>query len=119
MSRRNFLSELLKLHESNESVKRGIESYSRQMDSPDFKFFKDMLLTIKGSILSDMFSHEFTELGADEKDVLQRTYFNLNQMLDFLIAPTRFIQKKKSRLISSAERTHMERNAQRKVNENG
>ena len=104
MSRRSLLNELLKLHDGNESVKRGVDGYNRRIDDPEFKFFKDMLLTIKGSILSDMFSHDFTELPADEKDVMQRTYYNLNTMLDFLIAPNRFIQAKKSKLISHAER---------------
>lgn len=106
MSRRNHpLNELLKLHETNDAVKRGIESYGRLLDQPDFKFFRDMLLTMKGTILNDMFSQTFTELDATEKDVAQRTYYYLNSVLDFLIGPTRYIQAKKSRLLSHAERS--------------
>ena len=81
-----------------------MESYSRQMDLPDLKFFKDMLLTIKGTMLADMFSNEFTNLTADEKDVWQRTYFNLNQWLDFLLSPSRYMTVKKSRIMSQMEK---------------
>ena len=107
MSRRNLLNDLLKLHESNDAVKRGMENYTRQVEQPDMKFFKDMLLTIKGSILIDVFSKDFTDLEANEKDVMQRTYFNINQLLDFLIAPTRYIQAKKARTMSHAERQNI------------
>ena len=62
-----------------------------------------MLLTIKGSILIDVFSKDFTDLEANEKDVMQRTYFNINQLLDFLIAPSRYIQARKSRVLSRTE----------------
>lgn len=118
MSRRNLLNELIRLHDANDAVKRGIESYSRQMDLPDFKFFKDMLLTIKGSILADMFSNDFTDLDATEKDVLQRTYFHINTVLDFLIAPSRYIQKRKARTISHVERqTNARRQTQDRANE--
>lgn len=118
MSKRNLLNELIKLHDANDAVKRGVESYSRQMDLPDFKFFKDMLLTIKGSILADMFSRDFTELDANEKDVLQRTYFHMNTVLDFLIAPSRYIQKKKARTLSHVERqTNARRQAADRANE--
>jgi hypothetical protein len=118
MNRRNLLNELVKLHDANDTVKRGIESYSRQMDLPDFKLFKDMLLTIKGSILADMFSSDFTDLDATEKDVLQRTYFHMNTVLDFLIAPSRYIQKRKERILSHVERqTIAKRQASYRANE--
>ena len=107
MNRRSLLNELLKLHETNDAVKRGMESYSRQLDLPDFKFFRDMLLTVKGSILADMFSVDFTNLDEKEKDVWQRTYFHLNQWLDFMIAPSRFISQKKAKLQSHAERANI------------
>jgi hypothetical protein len=79
------------------------------MDLPDFKFFRDMLLTIKGTILQDMFSSEFTNLDANEKDVQQRTYFHLNQWLDFMIAPQRYITQRKAKLQSHAERLNSAR----------
>lgn len=117
MSRRNLLSELLHLHANNETVQRGMDSYGRFVDSPDLKFFKDMLLTIKGTILSDVFSGAFTDLSPDEKDVMQRTYYNLNTMLDFLIDPHRFIQAKKSKLINHAERNRIAKQAANRANE--
>lgn len=104
MSRRNLLAELIKLHDSNDAVKRGIESYQRFLEAPDMAFYRDMLRTIQGAMLQDVFSNTFTELDATEKDVQQRAYFQINQLIDFLIAPSRWIQKKKLKTTSHAER---------------
>ena len=105
MSSRSPLSELLKLYEKHEGFKQQLETYSRQLELGEFKFFKDMLLTIKGVMLADVFSKGFSDLPAGEKDVLQRTYFNLNQWLDFMIQPMREINVKKGRLVNLANPT--------------
>ena len=110
MSRPNLLRELIKLNEVNESYRSSLATYSRMLEQGEFKFFRDMLLTLKGNILSEMLSSNFTELEAIEKDIMQRTYYNLNSWLDFLIAPTRYIQAKKAKLQNHAERL---RNAKR------
>ena len=120
MSRRSLLNDLIKLHETNDSVQRGVDSWQRFLEMPDAKFYRDMLLTIKGTILSEVFSGAFTELDATEKDVMQRTYYHVNQLLDFLLAPSRYINKKKSRLINHAERqTIAKRQAQDRANAKG
>lgn len=53
-----------------------------------------MLITIRGSIAEEMLSKEFTSLNQAEKDVMQRTYHNIDQMLIFLMNPLRWIAKK-------------------------
>lgn len=99
MNSRNAVTELLRLYNKNDAFKQQIETYSRQMETGAFKFFRDMLLTMKGVILADMFSQGFSELGAADKDVLQRTYYQLNQWIDFMIAPMKAINEKKDRLV--------------------
>ena len=99
MNNRNAVTELLRLYEKNDGFKQQLETYSRQLESKEFKFFRDMLLTMKGVILTDVFSKGFSELGAADKDVLQRTYYQLNQWIDFMIAPMKAINEKKDRLV--------------------
>jgi hypothetical protein len=99
MSRPSVLKELLSLYDKHDGFKQQLEMYSRQVDAKEFAFFRDMLLTMKGVMMSDVFSHSFSELGAADKDVMQRTYYQLNQWLDFMLGPMKVINAKKSRLV--------------------
>jgi hypothetical protein len=99
MNRPSVLRELLTLYEKHDAFKQQLETYSRQLEAGEFKFFRDMLLTMRGVILADVFSNSFTELGAADKDAMQRTYYQLNQWLDFMLGPMKVINAKKSRLV--------------------
>lgn len=105
MSSRSPLNELLNLYDKHDGFKQQLDTYARQVDMKEFQFFRDMLMTMKGVILTDVFSRKFTELGAADKDVLQRTYFQLNQWLDFMISPLKTIQSKKTPLVNQANPT--------------
>lgn len=105
MSRRSPLSEILRLYDRHEPFRQQLEMYARQLEQGDHAFFRDMLLTMKGVILADVFSTEFSELGAADKDVLQRTYFHLNQWIDFLVSPLKAINEKKARMAKLANPT--------------
>lgn len=102
MSRRSPLNELLRLYDKHEPFRQQLEMYARQLETGEHSFLRDMLLTMKGVILADVFSTEFSELGAADKDVLQRTYYNLNLWIDFLIAPMKAINEKKVRMAKLA-----------------
>jgi len=43
---------------------------------------------------TDMFSRKYTDLDVKEKDVRQRTYYNIDQMITFLLNPTGWIKKR-------------------------
>lgn len=64
------------------------------MKTEEWQTFKDILLTVKGGIATDMFSRTFTSLDAEEKDVRQRTYYNIDQMLTFLSSPLKWVHKR-------------------------
>jgi len=51
-------------------------------------------MTIKGIMATDMFSKNHTLLDEREKDIIQRTYYNIDQMLTFLVSPMAWMQKK-------------------------
>jgi len=51
-------------------------------------------MTIKGTMATDMFSKKFTDLDSQEKDTIQKTYYNIDQMLTFLLNPLGWMKKR-------------------------
>ena len=50
-------------------------------------------------------SSRFTESSAEDKDLTQKLYFNINEWIDFLVNPSSWIKQKRllTTLISKAE----------------
>ena len=92
---RNLLNSLIQTVDGNEEFQRQLADYERVSKSVQWQFVRDVLLTIKGSILTDMFSQAYTKLDPVEKDVQQRTYYQINQLLEFLMQPTGWISRKR------------------------
>lgn len=82
------------LFEKEEEYQRRLGNYQRVMKTEEWQFVRDTLLTIRGAIANDMFTRKFTELDAMDKDVLQKTYYNIDQMLTFLLNPLGWIKKR-------------------------
>lgn len=95
---KNLLSEFEKYFEKQEEFRRRLINYSRMLESEEFSFFKDALLTMKGIMATDMLeSRQFTSLDPVEKDVTQKTYHNIDQMLTFLSDPLKWIKRQGGR----------------------
>jgi len=90
---RNLTRQFYELFEKSDEFKRQLGNYDRLLKTPEFKFFKDMLLMMTGVMANDMFSRTYTELDKEEKEAIQRTYYNINQILTFLANPLGEIQK--------------------------
>lgn len=97
---KKLLHEIFDGYENNDEFKRQLENYARYIELPEGRFVKDTFLVLKGTILNTMLSAAYTKLDPVEKDVMQRTFFNITQMLDFLMNPVRAIQAKESRLFN-------------------
>lgn len=95
---KSLLRDIFDAHKQNDEFKRQLENYARYISLPEGMFVKDFFTVIKGTILLTMLSAAYTRLDPTEKDVMQRTFFNITQMLDFLLAPVKSVQKKESRL---------------------
>lgn len=48
---------------------------------------REMLLTLRGMIATELLSDRFTKLDATEKDVQQRAYSHVNELINFLLNP--------------------------------
>ena len=95
---KSLLRDIFDAHKQNDEFKRQLENYARYIELPEGRFVKDTFTVIKGTILLTMLSSSYTKLDPTEKDVMQRTFFNITQMLDFLLAPVKSVQKKESKL---------------------
>lgn len=90
---KNFLNDFTDFFLKSEEFQREITNLERAIQSEQWKFYRKLLSTIKGMMGLDMFSKRYTELSPTEKDVVQRTYYNVDQMLNFLINPIGWIKK--------------------------
>ena len=91
---RSLIQNLLDLYEENDEFKRKLENYHNYIQSDDGRFAHDVFHTSKIGVLSELLSARFTKLPADEKDVQQRVFYQLDQMFDFLMAPMRLVNEK-------------------------
>ncbi|MBW1719907.1 MAG: hypothetical protein JRJ43_10190 [Deltaproteobacteria bacterium] len=82
------------LFNSNDAFARQAQDYSHALKSLEWKFLMDAIYLIRGQMAEDMFSRKFTELTETEKDVIQKTYYNINQILDFLGNPQGWINRR-------------------------
>jgi steroid 5-alpha reductase family enzyme len=94
---KNLLHSFFELWVVNQGFREKAAAYKRALKTEEWRFLNDVILTIQGEMLSDMFSKQFTRLPDQEKDVIQRTYYNLNQILNFIKDPVGWCQKKSMR----------------------
>ena len=91
---KNLVQIFEKLFNENDAFARSAQDYTRALKDHNWKFMVDAIQMIQGQMAVDMFSKKFTELTETEKDVVQKTYYNINQILDFLINPQGWINRR-------------------------
>lgn len=91
---RNLVNIFEKLFNSNDEFARRAQNYTRVLKTEEWKFLNDAIRLIQGQMAIDMFSKKHTDLNETEKDVVQKTYYNINQILDFLINPQGWINRR-------------------------
>ena len=99
---KNLLNQFIRIVNDSEEFERELNKYERVKKTDEWKFVRDVLLIIKSTILQDMFSARFTNLDEKEKDIEQRTYYNINELMDFLMNPSAWIKLKKTRFAALA-----------------
>lgn len=91
---KDLLRQFIIYFDNYDEYKRRLDAYDRILKTEEWKFLRDTFMTIKAEILADMLSRKHTDLNETEKDVIQKTYYNINQMLDFLSEPKKWIAKR-------------------------
>lgn len=91
---RELLGKFTGLFLKDEKFGQSLDSYIRFLGTKDGVFFKTMLQTMMSMMVEDMLSKQYTALEPTEKDVVQRTYYNIYEILLFLSSPTKWITDK-------------------------
>jgi hypothetical protein len=94
---KNLITQFQVLFNNHDGFRRQVGDYSRAMKTEEWKFLTDAIGIIQGQMALDMFSLAHTKLTPGEKDVVQKTYYNTNQILDFLANPQGWISKRESK----------------------
>jgi len=80
---------------SDEEYKRKFASLERAMTGPDWKTVVEILWMVKNNMASELLTdNKLTELSAAEKDIVQRVYHEVNEIVDFLTSPSKWVKRK-------------------------
>ena len=97
---KDVLQQFVNYFQKSEEFQQRLDTYGRFLLTSDGKFVKDVFMSIKGVILEDMLSNSYTKLEANEKDVQQRAYHEITELMDFLAEPKRWV-KQRSRILEA------------------
>ncbi len=91
---KNLLNNFVVYYDSYDEFKHRVDQYQRVLESKEWAFFKEHLLVIKSEMANRMLTEKFTDMNAEDKDVLQKTYYNINQILDYLGSPVKWFRRR-------------------------
>lgn len=91
---KDLLAQFVEIFDKNETFQSELMRFERALKTPEWAFFVGVLRLMQGKILEHMVSKEYTLLDGVEKDVLQRSYYNINQMLVFLMSPMGWVRRR-------------------------
>jgi hypothetical protein len=89
-----FLNDLAKAYQADEGFKGKMDKFQHALKSEEWRFFITLCMAMKNHMAVDMFTAKYTKLSAEEKDVRQRAYANMNEVLDFFMRPLGYFNKK-------------------------
>lgn len=93
----NLLSAVYHFLINYDEAMQKAERYQRALKTEDWKFLQDVVLTIKSEMQTDMLSKTHMLLSPEEKDVTQRTYYHINQILDFILNPVGWTKERQKK----------------------
>lgn len=63
------------------------KNYLAMREHSGWKMHLALLTVIRNGIVKEVLSKQFTELDSNEKDIMQRSFHNIDLMIDFLLNP--------------------------------
>ena len=83
----HIISQLVRKVTATEEDKRKVDKYVQMQALEGWKTHQEYLLYLRGLMAEDLLSDRFTSLKPIEKDVCQRAYAMVDQMVLFLLDP--------------------------------
>jgi len=94
---KNLLTNFTVFYNTYDDFQQQVDQFQRAIESKEWAFFREHLLVIKSQMANNLLSKKFTDMSSEDKDVIQKAYYNINQILDYLNSPVKWF-KKRSRL---------------------
>jgi len=91
---KSLLNNFVVYYNTYDEFKHKVDQYQRAIETKEWQFLRDTIFVIKSQMAQDLLSKQFTNMDAGEKDVLQKTYYNINQILDYLNNPAKWFKLK-------------------------
>jgi hypothetical protein len=92
---RGTLKDFAYLCYTNEEYAQKLVSLERAAKSEQWRIVIEILWSIKNKMASELVSSsKVTKLDATEKDIVQRVYHEVNEIIDFLTNPVKWVGKK-------------------------
>lgn len=89
------LRKYVQLCASDAEYQRRLEAINAVVKSDQWKYVIQILWMIKNEMAIELLeSKKFTALPPDEKDRVQTVYANINEWINFLTAPMKWVRKK-------------------------
>jgi len=91
---RKIIIELSKHYAAIEdsAIQRKITAYASMKGHAGWSVHVEMLMLLRGSIAEELLSERFTKLDATEKDVQQRAFSMVDELIKFLVNPLKKAQ---------------------------
>ena len=91
---KSLLSNFVRYYDSYDEFQHKVDQYQRAIESKEWEFLRETILVIKSEMASQFLSKEVTNMSAEDKDVLQKTYYHINQILDYLNSPLKWFKRR-------------------------
>ena len=84
---KHLIIQTVKKYFSNEADRQRLSQYDILREQPGWIFHVEALRFLQGLILQEIMSKSFTESSKEEKDVQQRAFKGIYDVIEFLIDP--------------------------------
>ena len=91
---KDLLQQFVRLAENYEEYRIRLEAYGRILKTKEWDFVRDTFMMVRAEMMRDMLSSAHTRLDEREKDVRQRVYYQLNEILDLLLEPRSWVKRR-------------------------
>lgn len=89
---KHLIADFVKEFITNDQFRDKASNYERAMKTDDWKFLRDTIYMLKNQMVQDILSKRYTTLDAGEKDITQKSYYQLNLIFDFLLNPVGWVK---------------------------
>lgn len=85
---KKFIKQIARLYATDEAAAQGFRKFYFLRQQEGWSEFVRLMHIIRGLMGTEMFGRRHTDLSAEEKDVQQRVFSGINELLEFLENPS-------------------------------